>query len=97
MIERPLTRPQLLNHSSADPWETNQVQVISRNSKDACKFPTFLFRSRVCVYAHEHMQRPEERALDPLELELQAVGSCLVWMLGTELGSSTRSARPPNY
>lgn len=49
------------------------------------------------VYAKEYMQRWEERALDPLELELQAVGSCLVWILGTELGSSTRSARPSNY
>jgi hypothetical protein len=30
--------------------------------------------------------RGQKRALDPLELELQMVVSCLVWMLGTKLG-----------
>lgn len=32
-----------------------------------------------------------ERPPDPLELELYAVVSCLIWALDTELGSSTRA------
>lgn len=34
----------------------------------------------------------QKRVLDPLELELQAVMSCPVWVLGTELGSLARAA-----
>ena len=38
----------------------------------------------------------QKRALVLPELELQAAGSCLIQMLGTELGSSLRVASDPN-
>lgn len=34
----------------------------------------------------------QEKATDTLELELQAVVSCLMWVLGTEPGSFGRAA-----
>jgi hypothetical protein len=34
----------------------------------------------------------QKRALVPLELNLQAVVSCPLWVLGTELGSPERAA-----
>lgn len=40
----------------------------------------------ICVF------RGKKRALDHLALELQAVGSLQVWVLGTEYGSSGREA-----
>lgn len=39
----------------------------------------------LCVCAHGHVQRPEE-GVGCLELELQVLVSCLVWVLGTNLG-----------
>lgn len=41
---------------------------------------------RVCAH------RSQMRASDPLELELEVVVSPLMWVLGTELGSSARTA-----
>lgn len=35
--------------------------------------------------------RGQKRACDPLELELQAIVSCLTWVLGTELRPSARA------
>jgi hypothetical protein len=37
-----------------------------------------------------------QRASDPLELELQAVVSCLMWVLETEPGSSARAVSALN-
>lgn len=48
----------------------------------------------VCVHMHtlpEGLWRPGEVSLDSLELELQVIGSCLVWVLGTEPRSSRRA------
>lgn len=33
----------------------------------------------------------QKRALDPFELELQAIVSCLMWLLGTEPVSAARA------
>jgi hypothetical protein len=33
----------------------------------------------------------QKKALDPLEPEFRAVVSCMVWVLGTKLGSSERA------
>lgn len=40
----------------------------------------------VCVGAGAH--GGQQGATDPLELELQVFMSCLMWVIGTELGSS---------
>jgi hypothetical protein len=37
-------------------------------------------------------KRGQRRISDLLELELQAIVSCLMWVLGTELGSSAGAA-----
>lgn len=37
------------------------------------------------------------RMSDPLELELEVVATCLVWVLGTEFGSSGRTAGTLNH
>lgn len=45
---------------------------------------------RVYLCGHAHVKSGAHRgrkALDPLELQLQVAGSCLAWMLGTELSS----------
>ena len=39
----------------------------------------------------------QKRVLDPLELELQEVVSCLTWVLGAELRSSARVAHILNH
>ena len=39
----------------------------------------------------------QQRAPDLLELELQVVGSCLAWILGTECGSSGTAAIGLNH
>ena len=47
----------------------------------------------VCVYACEcSAHGGQKRAPDTLELKLQAVESCLLWVLGTELRSCGRAA-----
>lgn len=38
----------------------------------------------------------QKRAPDLQELELQVVGSCLAWILGTECGSSARTVHALN-
>lgn len=48
-------------------------------------------RTRACVGA-----LGGQKALDSPELEFQADGSLLVWVLGTELGSSARTAHVLN-
>lgn len=39
----------------------------------------------------------QEKALDPLKLELQVVVNCLVWVLGTKHVSLGKSASAPNH
>lgn len=61
-----------------------------------CMFVVIWFN---CMYAvwgmyklstgAQYPGRPEE-GMDSLELELRAVVSCLLWLLGTKLRSSTR-------
>lgn len=48
----------------------------------------------VCRYVHMSagVHRDQERALDPLKLELQVSYDHLTWVLGTELGSSERTS-----
>ena len=48
------------------------------------------------VYVFMHMTCAYEWTLDTLELELQAVVSCPMWVLRTELGSSGRAAQALN-
>lgn len=50
------------------------------------------FYVSLCVSRACNAYGGQKRASDPLFLELQAVVSCLVWMLGTEPRSSTRAA-----
>lgn len=50
--------------------------------------PVCLCMVIMCVCA----QRSQKRVLDPLELHLQVVVSHTMWVLGTELGSSTVSS-----
>ena len=45
----------------------------------------------VCIHKCS-AQGDQKRASDPLELELEVVVSPLMWVLGTELGSSARTA-----
>lgn len=46
----------------------------------------------VCVYIYECLQRPEKR-MGSLDVgDIQVAVSCQVWVLGTELWSSTRRA-----
>lgn len=47
----------------------------------------------LCVGAH----RGQKRLLIPLELELQAVMSLPLWMFGTKLWSSVRTATALNH
>jgi hypothetical protein len=47
----------------------------------------------VCVDVY----RGQRRVLDFLELELQAVESCLMWVFRTEPGFSGRAAGSPDY
>ena len=49
----------------------------------------------VHVYVGAH--RGQRRASDSLELELQASGSCLIWMPGIELRSSVTPASALNH
>lgn len=53
---------------------------------------SFVFSNFSYVYGYVHMSASacgvQRRVSDPLELEIQVVGSCPVCMLGTELGSS---------
>lgn len=56
----------------------------------------FLFNScvYVCVcvpHVCRNPSRPEKKVLGSLELELQWVVSCLLWVLGTDLRSSART------
>lgn len=44
------------------------------------------------MYSSEDAQRVQMRASNPLEMELQAVLSCLTWVLGTKLGSPVTSS-----
>lgn len=44
----------------------------------------------ICIWEYSALQRPEKMP-DSLELELKAVGSPLVWMLGTVLESRVRA------
>ena len=44
----------------------------------------------VCMYVSSVAYRGQKRALDALELKSPMVVYHLTWMLGTELGSSTR-------
>lgn len=44
------------------------------------------------MYSSEDAQRVQVRASNPLEMELQAVLSCLTWVLGTKLGSPATSS-----
>lgn len=49
-----------------------------------------------CIYVH-HVQAPcPEMPDDPRALELQLVGSCLMWVLRREPKSSVRAASDPN-
>lgn len=48
----------------------------------------------LCVYMSAVPCGGQKEESDPLELELQAVLSCPVWVLGTELGSSAISPVP---
>lgn len=45
----------------------------------------------VCIHKCS-AQGDHQRVSDPLELELEVVVSPLMWVLGTELGSSARTA-----
>jgi hypothetical protein len=42
---------------------------------------SFLFLNHLCVFVLSACSRPE--APDPMELKIQAVVRCLMWMLGT--------------
>ena len=48
----------------------------------------------VSVFSYVHMSevapRDQKNALDPLDLELQGVVSCLMWILGSEFRFSMR-------
>lgn len=41
--------------------------------------------------------RVQKRAVDPLELKLQALVHWTTWVLGDKLGSSARAVGVPNY
>lgn len=47
-----------------------------------------------CEYMHVSAgtQRGQQRAVDPLELESQAIVSRQMWVLGNKIGSSVRAA-----
>lgn len=54
----------------------------------------------VCVWLCTHVRagthRDQKTGSDLLELELQAIVTCLTWVLGTEVRSSPRAVRAPN-
>ena len=52
----------------------------------------------VCLYVMHMLSAlvSQKRALVPLELELQAVVSCIMWVLGTVSGPSVRAANALN-
>lgn len=49
------------------------------------------------MYMSVGAPRDQKKVLDPLELDLQTVLSCLLWMLGTILRSSGRAANSPAH
>lgn len=51
---------------------------------------------RVCVHIIVGVHQGQ-RCQIPLELELQAAGSCQVWVLGTERESSARAVHVHGY
>ena len=47
----------------------------------------------LCIYVHAcGTYRGQKRISDPLELELQVVMSCLIWVQGTEIKPSGRAS-----
>lgn len=42
-------------------------------------------------HVHPHAYGGHKRVCDPLELEFVVAMSCLVWVMGTELGTSDRA------
>lgn len=54
----------------------------------------YYFKFCVCVMRYLVCQKPE--GSDPLEMELEAVVSCLMWMLGIQFRSSRRSVHALN-
>lgn len=46
----------------------------------------------ICIPHAYSAHGGQKRALDILELESQVVGSCLIWVLGTELRSLSRAS-----
>lgn len=61
----------------------------------------FLFELRVCVCGHvlqsTDAHRDRKRVSYPLELELQAIVSHLVWVQGTELESFAGAVAALNF
>lgn len=60
----------------------------------------YLMCMHVCAYMYVCalvICRNQERVSDPPELELQALVGCPIWVLGTELGSSTKAASTLNH
>ena len=70
------------------------VQYLDLSQGHKAVYKEFVFfltgGRRVCTHVSASACRIQERVLDPLELELQAVVSHLMWVLRTELGSSPR-------
>jgi len=56
-----------------------------------------LFKLCVCVCAYKHRHPQRVGISGPLELELQTVVSCIMWLLGTELWTFGRAERAANH
>jgi hypothetical protein len=69
------------------------------SSPSHCKFVVFLknFHMCVCVCRYEHVCARRGCQIDSLELEVQAVVSHLMWVLGTALKYSVRPASVLNH
>lgn len=66
------------------------IRISKRSPMDYFLRPIFKF-SFMCTY------KGQEKVSDPLELDLQILGSLLAWMLRTELGSSGRTVSTLNH
>ena len=80
--------------SAPMPVESGAWQQESSQPLFILSFETITeFRTRLCVRGSvcPGTNRGQKRMLDPLELELQEVMSCLTWVLETELWPSVRA------
>ena len=53
----------------------------------------------VCLSVHVSVDADgdQKRAADPLKQKIQIAVTCLKWLLGIKLGSSTREPSPPHF